>query len=78
MGKTRITSTRKNLLRPIHKISNANIVFSKRKGGAYIAKVLVLYYYLCYNLLTQVNPRHPIASANMSPSREGNEFRAGK
>lgn len=75
MGKTRITSTKKNLLRPIHKISNANMQTESflREKAAHISQK-----YLCYNLLTQVNPRHPIASANMSPSREGNEFRAGK
>ncbi len=28
--------------------------------------------------LTHVKPRHPIASASMSPRSEGNEFRAGK
>ena len=27
---------------------------------------------------TQVNPRQPMASASMSPSREGKELRAGK
>lgn len=29
-------------------------------------------------LHTQVNPRQPIASASMSPSKDGNELRAGK
>jgi hypothetical protein len=29
-------------------------------------------------VLTQVNPRQLIASASMSPSREGKEFSAGK
>lgn len=28
--------------------------------------------------LTHVNPRQPMASANISPNKDGNELRAGK
>jgi hypothetical protein len=30
------------------------------------------------NIHTHVNPRQPIASANISPNNDGKEFKAGK
>ena len=50
----------------------------------YVTSIILNIYFVCMFLLnirvklTQVKPRHPMASANISPNKEGNEFRAGK